>query len=213
MTGTARTAKQPMTEGDEAVLAAMAAHQSMSEQTTGKPERPFVLGESGKKYLFRSKRGVLRGLRLKMDVKEDWWEDPQDDPASYMGKANARVFLQSWKRRNKGREELLESAYLDNGGPNISFIKAPPVYGADGTEDNRQIEVYYTTDSDAIAEVIRQEIAAKRGDFQFVYEVDQSTHLKVGDKRFANTEVGLKLAHDHMTKSGVTGIELEAKAS
>lgn len=212
MTGTARTAtKQAMTEGDEAVLAAMAA-QSMDNP---KPplERLNVIGESGKKYLFRSKRGVLRGLRFKMDVKEDWWEDPQDDPASYMGKSNARVFLQSWKRRNTGREELLEKAYLDNGGPNISFIKMPPVYGPDGTEDNRQIEVYYTTDSDAIAEVIRAEIAAGRGDFQFVYEVDQSSHLKVGEMRFANTDVGLKLAHDHMTRSGVTSIEREAKAS
>jgi hypothetical protein len=94
----------------------------------------------------------------------------------------------------------------------VSFVKAPPIYGAEGMEDNTKIEVYYATNSDAIAELIRREIAAQRGDFKFVFEVDQSVHLKVGDRRFANTEVGLKLAGDYMTKAGLSGIELETKA-
>jgi hypothetical protein len=215
--GMATKARQQEIEGDAAVLAAQGAatldNPRAGASAVEKEPIPFVVGESGTKYLFRSKRGVLRDLKYRMDCKEDWWEDPQDDPKSHMSRTNARVFLQAWKRRHDAEEQaLLEQAFLDNGSNMVSFVKAPPIYGAEGMEDNTKIEVYYATNSDAIAELIRREIAAQRGDFKFVSEVDQSVHLKVGDRRFANTEVGLKLAGDYMTKAGLSGIELETKA-
>lgn len=204
--------------GDEAVLAAAkAATDFENPRTQREPERPFVIGEASSKYLFRSVRGVLRDAKLHLDVYEDWWDDPQDDPKSHMSRQLAKVFAQGWKRRNTPeRQAVIRQAIEDNdGSPDVVFIKAPPVGRSDGSgvEDNTKIEVYYQTNSDAIAELLRQAIADKRGDFQFIYEVDQSTHLKVGDKRFARTPVGLQMAHDYMQQSGETSMELEAKAS
>lgn len=216
-TNTAPLVPAQPTGGDEAVLAAMAAQQFDNPKTNVEPERPFVIGEAASKYLFRSVRGVLRGLTYHIDVYEDWWDDPQDDPKSHMSRQLAKVFAQGWKRRHTPeRRKLIERAVSDNAGSSdIAFIKAPPVGRSDGSgiEDNTKIEVYYQTDSDAIAELLRQAIAEGRGDFKFIYEVDQSTHLKVGDKRFARTPVGLQMAHDYMQQSGETSMELEAKAS
>jgi hypothetical protein len=217
-TNTASLIPAQPTGGDEAVLAAQAAEQFDNPKTNRTADRPFVIGEAASKYLFRSVKGVLRDAKLRMDVKEDWWEDPQDDDKSSMNRQNAKVFLQGWKRRNKSaeRQQLLDDALMDNGGePVIRFIKAPAIGRSDGSgiEDNSKIEVYYQTDSDAIATLIREAIAEGRGDFRFIYEVDQSTHLKVGDKRFARTPVGLQMAHDYMRQSGETSMELEAKAS
>lgn len=205
--------------GDDAVIAAAAAvlDNPATMLHADNPVRVFVIGEASRKYLFRSIKGILRGCELVIDYPEDWWDDPQDDPKSHMSKGNARVYKQGWARRNKDpkRRQLLQEAYDDLGGHKITFVKAPAVARSDdpSLEDHTQIEVYYQTDSDAVAQVIREAIEQKRGDFQFIYEVDQSSHLKVGDQRFARTPVGLKLAYDYMAASGETSIEVEAKAS
>ena len=215
-TNTAPLVPTEPTGGDAAVLAAVAAQQFDNPKADRAPEKPFVIGEAASKYLFRSVKGVLRGLTYHIDVYEDWWDDPQDDPKSHMNRQMAKVYAQGWKRRySTEQQERIHQAYEDNGSADIVFIKAPAIGRSDGSgiEDNTKIEVYYQTDSDAIAELLRQAIAEKRGDFQFIYEVDQSTHLKVGEQRFARTPVGLQMAHDYMQASGETSMELEAKAS
>ncbi len=202
--------------GDSEVIKANAATALMDNPVTGPDEERYaVLGESGRKYLFRSKKGILRGeISFQIPIYEDWWDDPDDDPSSLQRKSFAKAYKQAWNRRNPSEDAklMLMQAEEDNGGRTINFVPMPPVYNDAGLQDGTQIEVWYSTDSDAIAWFIRDLIRRGVGDAKYLYEIDQSKHFKVGDKRFANTQRGLQLAHIHMQESGETSIDVEEKA-
>jgi TPP-dependent 2-oxoacid decarboxylase len=88
----------------------------------------------------------------------------------------------------------LEQAYFDTRGTGkVVFRYRRGANGMVGT-------VTYGTDSDAIATALRADI--KRGKLPFIAEIDQSRFIKVGEKKYANTDLGRALAFDEITRNG-----------
>lgn len=205
--------------------AAVAAQTQMASNPAIERRSYTVLGETSK-YLFRSKPGVLRGEghKITIPVREGWWDEPDETLGSYRSRTNAKAFAAAWERNNReeseggrkpdGWKKMVEQAFLDNGGPKIRFKAMPPVYTDIGTEDSSKTEIYFRTDSDAIAGVLRQMMKDKVGYFAegFIYEVNQTMHYKVGEKRYALTTTGLGMASDEAIKQSLP-VEIEQKYS
>lgn len=212
---------------DEAIQAAMAAEIDMVDNPgVSRKVNLDVIGEANGRFLFRSRPGVIRGSghKVRIPVRQQWWDDPSDDPASLTSKRMAKVYSQSWERENSeereggtkpnGWKETIQQAFEDNGGDTIRFLQTPPVYLPNGIEDSTKTEVYFTTNSEAIAAVLRQMAKDKVGYLGrgYIYEVDQSRHYKVGDVRYAMNPVGLQMASDAVVKTGAP-IEIEEKVA
>ena len=151
------------------------------------------LGEEPYKYVFRSAPTKYLGLEHDMDCPDPKWDEPDDDPQA---RRWARFAKAAWLDRNKDPkiQAALTQAFFDNGGSRVlkfRYHRGP--YNTVGT-------VTYSTDSDAIATVLRNDI--RRGKLPFIAEIDQSRYLKVGDMTFANTEFGRAAAHDALLKHG-----------
>jgi hypothetical protein len=191
---TATVRKSP--EVNESDLA-VAMHESAIRK--GEKAIPRVIGEYRAKHVFRSETGRYRGLKYTMDVKRPTWEEPDDDPQA---RRFSKISLQRWnKRYTDEQKEMLAQALEDNEGRKIKFKYV-------GTRTGHTGHVELETNSDAIAAVLNRAIAS--GDLQFIYYIDQSKYLKVGDKAFAANEVGQKLAMAESLSTN-TGIEIIKK--
>jgi hypothetical protein len=155
-------------------------------------ERP--IGEEPYRYVFRSLAGkYLNDLDHHLDVPDPKWEEPDDLPEL---KRWARMAKANWLDRNKDEalRAALEQAYFDTRGTGkVVFRYRRGANGMVGT-------VTYGTDSDAIATALRADI--KRGKLPFIAEIDQSRFIKVGEKKYANTDLGRALAFDEITRNG-----------
>jgi hypothetical protein len=182
---------------DETAIAMAMAKAEVRKGNAGKLR---VIGEYRGKHVFRSHAGKLRGCTYTMDCLKPTWEEPDDDPAA---RRSARISLQYWERRNdEEQRETLAQALLDNQGSRKIKFKYV------GTRTGHTGHVELETNSDAIAAVLNRAIAS--GDLQFIYYIDQSKYLKVGDKAFAANEVGQKLAMAESLSTN-TGIEIIKK--
>ena len=151
------------------------------------------IGAEPYKYVFRSEPRKYLGLEHDMDCPDPKWDEPDDDPAS---RRWARFAKQSWKQRNPDEklQEALAEAFMDNAGSRtLRFRYHQGPYNTVGT-------VTYSTDSDAIATVLRADI--RKGKLPFIAEIDQSRYIKVGSKTYANTDFGRALAYDELAKNG-----------
>lgn len=155
-------------------------------------ERP--IGEEPYRYVFRSQPGkYLNDLDHYLDVPDPKWDEPDDLPEM---KRWARLAKANWLDRNKDEKlrKALEQAFFDTRATGkIVFRYRRGANGMVGT-------VTYGTDSDAIATALRADI--KRGKLPFIAEIDQSRFIKVGDKKYANTDFGRALAYDELAKNG-----------
>ena len=161
------------------------------------------IGSIKAKYRFESKPGVLRGLQCTIDWRPDWWLNPPKEPTK---QTEAMVMLDSWDRRYTDDEKaILQQAYRELGGTTIRFNYERGAENQDGAAVTGH--VWYATDSDAIAWVIRQHIEKAKhemSDFRFVHEIarDEGQRLRVGDQVYATTEVGKRMAMEDSLASG-----------
>jgi hypothetical protein len=173
---------------------------AQAEVRKGNKGKLRIVGEYRGKHVFRSHPGKLRGCSYTMDCLKPTWTEPDDDPAS---RRTARISLQYWERRNNEEQRAtLAQALLDNQGSRKIKFKYV------GLRTGHTGHVELETNSDAIAAVLNRAIAD--GGLQYIYYIDQSKYLKVGDKAFAANEVGQKLAMAESLATD-TGIEIIKK--
>jgi hypothetical protein len=182
---------------DETDIALAMARAEVRKGNAGKLR---VIGEYRGKHVFRSQPGKMRGRSYTMDSLKPTWEDPDDDPLS---RRIARISLQRWEQRhNAEQKKMLAQAVIDNQGSRKIKFKYV------GTRTGHTGHVELETNSDAIAAVLNRAIA--NGELEYIYYIDQSKYLKVGDKAFAANEVGQKLAMAESLSTN-TGIEIIKK--
>jgi hypothetical protein len=182
---------------DETDIALAMARAEVRKGNAGKLR---VIGEYRGKHVFRSQPGKMRGRSYTMDSLKPTWEDPDDDPLS---RRIARISLQRWEQRhNAEQKKMLAQAVIDNQGSRKIKFKYV------GTRTGHTGHVELETNSDAIAYVLNR--AIKDGELEYIYYIDQSKYLKVGDKAFAANEVGQKLAMAESLSTN-TGIEIIKK--
>lgn len=151
------------------------------------------IGAEPYKYVFRSQPKAYLGLEHDMDCPELKWDDPDELPEARRWAVMAK---QGWLQRNPDEklQAALKQAFIDNrGSRTLKFRYHQGPYNTVGT-------VTFSTDSDAIATVLRHDI--RKGKLPFISEIDQSRYVKVGKNAYANTDFGRALAYDDLAKNG-----------
>jgi hypothetical protein len=199
MKGMAEVPAAAINKPREASESDLAVAMSEAAERKGITALPRVIGEYRGKHVFRSEQGKLRGRSYTMDCLKPTWEEPDDDPLS---RRIAKISLQRWNKRHDDEQKaMLAQALIDNQGRKIKFKYV-------GTRTGHTGHVELETNSDAIAYVLNRAIRA--GELEYIYYIDQSKYLKVGDKAFATNETGWKLAQAEATATG-NSIEIIAK--
>jgi hypothetical protein len=167
--------------------------------TATKPEiKVTPIGSVKAKYRWESKVGERRGHNCLIDVYQDAWIHPKPDE-----EVTAKIQSAAWERRYTAEEkEIIKQAYLDNGSDMIHFT-----YERGPENDRGQAttgHVWFATNSDAVAWVVRRHIAENDlGKFTEMSNVNAKTY-KVGDKVFADTPTGKRLAFEEVDATGGT---------
>ena len=160
--------------------------------------KPTPIGAVKAKYRWESKVGERRGHNVLIDIYLDEWRNPKAD-----ARVQAEVQSEAWERRYTAEEkELIKQAYLDNGSDIIHFTyeRGPENQQGQATTGH----VWFATNSDAIAWVVRRHIAENDfGKFTEMSNVNAKTY-KVGDKVFADTPTGKRLAFEEVDATGGT---------
>ena len=175
----------------------------MPTATVTKPEQTIIapvapIGAAKSKYRWESKVGERRGHSVLIDIYLDEWKNPKAD-----NRVAAEVQAEAWERRYTPEEKLLiKQAYIDNGSDIIHFT-----YENGPTNSQGQFttgHVWFATNSDAVAWVVRRHIAENdAGKFTEMSNVNSKTY-KVGDKLFADTPTGKKMAFEEVDATGGT---------
>jgi len=192
--------KQAKASDSDVAVAMMQAAEASGMKIAKPTERP--IGEETARFVFKSKMGTRRGGKLYIDWRNPAWDYPEGDAESLRWSAALKA---GWNRRNKDEswQETLKAAVEELGSDKIVFTY---VANRDGTTG----VIKYTTDSEAVAAVIRW--AIKTGRLEHVTEIDQTRHWRVGDRTYALNDLGTQLARDAALASGEAMVP-EAKAS
>jgi hypothetical protein len=149
--------------------------------------------KSTAKYVFRTDRGSVRGLKHLIPTLPYRDADPDDK--------KAKVYQRAWQRARRfdppGFAELIERVVDDlGGGDQINFR---PIL--------TRTECIYETDSDNVAAYIRILMKQQLGEFAHVYEQQPRSRLVVGEGEaamaFPYTPQGMAMAQTHMAKHGL----------
>lgn len=170
------------------------------DQPIHAPVAPVIIGETGHKYYWSSQAhtGQLRGHQTWFEFWRPEWTDLPDEPNQRQA---ARIQRDSFKRRyTEEEQEILNRAFAKLGTNRIvwNYVAAG---GTSPSAPSRTGFVWYATDDDDVAWVIRRDIASG-GDGQFIREIPQDTYLQVGDIAYANNDLARKLAFEMMEKTG-----------
>ena len=147
------------------------------------------IGEMPQRFVFTSehKVGWYRGHTIHFDPLNPKWVEPDDTPDS---RRDAKLHKQAWERRyTEEAQAMLNQAALELGTNQIVFnyTSGPEMSGQASTG-----WIWYATDSEAIAWVVRNHI--ETGLLPHVKEIKKDKIIRVGEKVFANNTLGQKLA-------------------
>lgn len=173
--------------------------------STPESVRPSTAIKKTKKYLFRTKPGTVRSLRLRVPgvpSQMQYQEKPDSVKIHPAEHAQRRYEKQYPDPKERERHQRIIDA---NDSMYLAFTKIPNKH-----------ECYFQTNSDDEAALIRAKINAGLGDWSYVFEDTGGMLIrsKYTDDLFENTPAGMSAlyAHDRIQEMALEAAkELEAK--